>query len=152
MFRFFCFFCLIGLLCACTSGPKPPAVDDQTDSNLTLIKNLYAAANRHDWPEVASYYSNPTRFLEPSMGADYHPVLHEEIIARYVSLEEAYSNFRMEIVGIYPYRNTVTVEYVSTGAEITGHLWKLPMCSVFTLKDGKIVQEAVYYNQSGGGR
>lgn len=52
-----------------------------------------------------------------------------------------------EVTGLYPSGDKVTVEFIATGSMSDSISFKLPIVSVLTFKDGKIVRDATYYDQ-----
>ena len=130
----------------CTQGPQWPLSEGNADANIQIAQDLFEAFNKHDWVAMAGFYSNPAQMLDPAYGPDYIEKKHEEIIAKYAAMEAECQDIRDEIVGIHASKNVVTIEFVSTGTNPDGTIWKLPICTVLTIQDGKIIRDATYYD------
>lgn len=108
---------------------------------------MFAAFNRHDWPAMASYYSDRAEFLDPSFGVDYVIRSREETAAKYSKMAETFHDITDSIKSIYSTGDKVIVEFVSSGSSGDSIKFKLPICSILTFKAGKIIRDATYYDQ-----
>lgn len=119
------------------------------DSNIAVAKKLFERFNRHDWKAMAELYTNPAIFKDPSLGQDTVLQTHEQTIGKYAGLEKFSPNVRDSVIAIYPSGDkNVIVEFISSGGEGAGK-WSLPICTIFTIENGKITQDYTYYdNQS----
>jgi ketosteroid isomerase-like protein len=142
MNRLLLFILLFAAGCSSTTSEKR----DATQANTEMIKKVFEAFNKHDWKGMLSYYADPTDFLDPSLGKDYVKQTHEQSLEKYVALESFARDINDSIVGIYASEDKVIVEFISTGTT-NGQKWSLPLCDVFTIKDGKVIRDATYYDQ-----
>lgn len=118
------------------------------NANTVVIKDLFEAFNAHDWSRMAACYKDTATFLDPSLGLG--PVLRTraQTIQKYQELQQIFPDVRDEVLTIYGDKNHITVEFLSTGTGPDGKKWQLPICTVFTVEDGKIVRDNTYYDNS----
>jgi ketosteroid isomerase-like protein len=114
--------------------------------NVEKARAMFDAFNRHDWSAMASFYSEPASFLDPSFGTGYVNKIREETAAKYAEMEKMFPDIHDELVGVYPSGDKVTVEFISTGTAPDSTKFKLPIITVLTFKDGLIVKDATYYD------
>lgn len=124
------------LLVGCTS----------TNKNVELTKEMFDAFNRHDWKGMASYYSPDAQFLDPSYGLEYVTKTQAETSSKYSEMESMFPDIRDDVKEVYSDGDKVIVEFISTGSSGDSISLKLPIISVLTFKDGKIVRDATYYD------
>lgn len=135
---------IIGLFCSLLLAGC--AVSESGQKNAATAAKLFDAFNRHDWQEMASFYSDTASFLDPSYGKDYVIKSRKETIAKYAEMEKMFPDIHDEVVGIYPSGDVVTVEFVATGSANDSVRFKLPIISVLHFKDGLIVRDATFYD------
>ncbi|HYD21458.1 MAG TPA: nuclear transport factor 2 family protein [Flavipsychrobacter sp.] len=127
------------------SACKGPG-DSPVDANLEIVRKTFEAFNNHDWSLMTSYYTDTAYFLDPSLGKDYVTQTREQSIKKYTNLQNFAPDIYDSIVDMYASGNKVTVEFISTGTT-GGQKWRFPLCSILTIKDGKVVRDATYYDQ-----
>ena len=66
----------------------------------------------------------------------------------YLELEKMFPDIKDELTDVITSGNRVVVQFLSTGTAPDGTQWHLPICTVFTLKDGEIVVDATYYDNA----
>jgi ketosteroid isomerase-like protein len=135
------------ILAACVAGCQSSHSDG--DANVARTRQMFDAFNRHDWQAMASYYSEPALFLDPSFGTDYVSKTRQETSAKYAEMEKIFPNIYDEIVGLYPCGDKVTIEFISSGTATDSSRFRLPIATVLTFKDGLIVKDATYYDNTG---
>jgi ketosteroid isomerase-like protein len=116
------------------------------EQNVETVKRMFEAFNAHDWAKMYSYYTTDARYLDPAFGIDYVTKTEQEIVGKYEGMEKYFPNIHDELLGLYPSGDKVTVEFISSGKAADGTSFKLPIVSVLTLKDGKIIMDATYYD------
>lgn len=121
--------------------------DRVQQQNIALTQKMFDAFNKHDWQTMASYYTEDALFLDPAFGKDYVIKTPPETAAKYSELQKMFPDLHDEVVGLYPSGDKVTVEFIATGSMGDSISFKLPIVSVLTFKDGKIVRDATYYDQ-----
>lgn len=119
---------------------------DLTNPNIKVAMQMFAAFNQHDWKKMANYYIEEAQFLDPAYGTEYVKKRREEIIVKYAGMEKMSPDIHDEIAGVYASGDKVIVEFVSSGSLKNGEKWSLPICSILTIKQGKIIKDATYYN------
>lgn len=96
---------------------------------------------------MASYYDEKAQFLDPSYGDEYVTKTRNETVDKYKGFEQQFPDIHDEVTGIYPSGDKVIVEFVSTGTSGDSLSFRLPIISVLTFQNGKIVKDATYYDQ-----
>jgi len=133
---------MLALLISC--GPPTQAITDNTQ----IVQNMFDAFNAHDWQKMVSFYAPGALYLDPGYGTEPVTKTPEEIIAKYTELQSIFPNLHDEIIGMYASGDKVTVEFVATGTAEDGTAFRLPIAAILTIKDGKIVRDATYYDQT----
>lgn len=137
---------LIIALCATTTACRHGQLRDSlTQDNINLAKKILADFNRHDWAAMTACYRDTALFLDPTYGPEYVPKTHPQLVARYAELQNHVPNVRSTIKDIYADGDKVIVETVFSGTQQSG-TFTLPAALVLTIKNNKIVREAMYYN------
>jgi ketosteroid isomerase-like protein len=134
------------LLALAVSGCTSEKADD-TKANVAVVKNMFDAFNRHDWKAMADYYIDSAFFLDPSYGLEYVRQSRGQLVKKYSEMQQLFPDIHDELVGAYLSGDKVTIEFVSSGTSGDGTKFKLPISCILTIKDGKIVKDATYYDQ-----
>ena len=130
------------ILFGCSTKTEEPE-----SKNIRLAKKVYECFNKHDWSGMAECYSDPVMFLDPSFGSSWITQTHKDIIKKYTQLQLSSPDIQDEIDAIYSDGgNHVIVEFTSRGTGSGGERWHLPICTVFTIENGKIIKDATYYD------
>ncbi len=114
--------------------------------NQEVAKQLFEAFNVHDWEKMAAFYSQEAEFLDPAFGSSFVNKSQQETIEKYGGMEKIFPNIHDEVIGMYFADDKVTVEFVSSGSSGDSIKFRLPICSILTFKNGKIVRDATYYD------
>ena len=125
-------------------GCKPS--DRTEEQTIAIASKMFEAFNQHDWEKMAGYYSDSALFLDPAFGKEYIIQSREAVIQKYKGFQEAFPDIHDEVVGMYASDNKVTVEFISTGNSSDGISFTLPIITVLTITDDKIVKDATYYD------
>jgi steroid delta-isomerase-like uncharacterized protein len=128
---------LVGLLISCSN---------QNDTNLAATKKLYESFNSHNWKEMTDLYADDAEFLDPSFGKDYVKQTKAQIVEKYSSMEQMFPDMHDDVKEMYVSDDKVIVQFVATGNTGDSIKLNLPICSILTYKDGKIVRDATYYD------
>lgn len=115
-------------------------------SNKEIVMKLFTAFNKHDWKTYANCYTPDAEFLDPSYGKEYVKQTTRQLIEKYSGFEKAIPDIRDDIKGIYEAGEKIIVEFISSGTLPDGKKMKLPICTIFTIKDGKIIRDATYFD------
>ncbi|HKI79488.1 MAG TPA: nuclear transport factor 2 family protein [Ignavibacteriaceae bacterium] len=118
--------------------------------NIEISKKSFAAFNRHDWEKQAGYFSDTCQYLDPSYGDKHVVKSRAEKIAKYSKMEEMSPDIKDEITSIFGVDDKVVIQFISSGtakSDQGDYEWSLPICCVFTFKDGLIIKDETYYNR-----
>ena len=130
-------------LFACNEGKNST---DASGSNTEIVKQLYASFNKHDWEAMAALYADTAEFKDPAFGPAAVKQTKQQIIEKYTELGSMFPDVRDEVLAIYPSgEKHVIVEFVSTGSADTTK-FELPICTIFTIENGKISKDYTYYD------
>ncbi len=111
----------------------------------SLILHLFSAFNEHNWEKFASCYASKAGFLDPSFGKELVYQSHSQIIEKYKGLQQIFPDIRDEVKNLYECGDHIIVEFVSHGTA-GKQSFSLPICTIFTIKNGKIITDKTYYD------
>ena len=119
------------------------------ENNVAIVRQLFAAFNAHDWKKMAGFYSDSCSFLDPAYGTNHVAKTYTDILAHHTGLEAWSPDVKDSITFISGVAdNKVLVQFISSGTMAKEKIkWSLPICDVFTLENGKIIQDETYYNK-----
>lgn len=141
MKNLFLSFILIMIIVSCERKMNQPS------QNQAIIKELYQEFNQHNWQKMADFYAETTDFKDPSFGTEITKQTRQQTIQKYTDLAKIFPDIHDEIVQIYPSgENVIVVEFISTGTAADGTKFKLPICTIYTFENGKIVKDFTYYD------
>lgn len=133
--------------CAEPAAPKEEVQNTQQDQNVTLVQQYFKHFNAHEWTAMAEMYAPTADFKDPSFGTEITPQTREETIAKYTALLEIFADLHDEVVQIYPAgEQHVVVEFISSGTAPDSSRFELPICTIFTFEEGKIIKDFTYYD------
>ena len=120
---------------------------NQSSENQAIIKKLYEHFNKHEWQKMADLYVEVIDFKDPSFGTEITKQTRQQTAQKYSEMEKMFPDVRDEVVQIYDSgNNVVIVEFVSTGTAPDGTKFKMPICSIYTIENGKIAKDFTYYD------
>lgn len=118
-----------------------------SSDNEKLLKDYFEKFNQHNWKEMAAMYSDTAEFKDPSLGQGIVKQSQEQIIKKYGELQQMIPDVRDSLVNMYPSGDKhMIVEFVSTGTAPDESKFTMPICTIFTIVDGKITQDFTYYD------
>ena len=86
-------------------------------------------------------------FKDPSLGQGIVKQSRNQILEKYSALNELFPDLKDEIISIYPSGDkNVIVEFISSGTAPDGSKFQLPICTIFTIENGKITKDFTYYD------
>jgi ketosteroid isomerase-like protein len=116
-------------------------------ANIKIVTQLFDYFNAHDWPKMASLYSDTANFKDPSFGIQVVKQSQAQTIKKYSELQAFIPNIHDSITAMYASgEKNIIVEFTSTGTMLDGQHMELPICAIFTLQEGKIVGDYTYYD------
>lgn len=119
------------------------------EENVRIAKSVFEYFNRHDWEGMSALYTDPAEFKDPSLGQGIVKQTRAQIVQKYKGLEEMSHDVRDDLLQVYPSGDRhVIVEFVSSGTAPDGTRWTLPICTIFTIENGKITKDFTYYDAS----
>lgn len=139
---------LTALMAACQ--PKETKSDvsvPDSSANETLIRQYFGHFNDHDWQKMAAMYTDSAEFKDPSLGNGIVRQSHQDVIKKYGELQQMIPDVRDSVVATYPSGNNhLVVEFISKGTAPDKTTFELPICTIFTIENGKISQDFTYYD------
>lgn len=121
--------------------------NDIQANNVRLIQEYFEHFNHHDWQQMAQMYVTTADFKDPSFGTGIFKQTQEETILKYTTLNQIFPDLHDEVKQIYPSGDEhVIVEFISTGTAPDSSSFELPICTIFTIENGKIAKDFTYYD------
>ncbi|RYE15324.1 MAG: nuclear transport factor 2 family protein [Sphingobacteriales bacterium] len=121
-------------------------VDSEGEKNIAAAKGMFAAFNNHNWEKMASFYTDTAEFLDPAFGQAYVRKTQPETAKKYAEMHQMFQDIKDDITGVTAAGDRVVVQFTSSGTPGGAAKWELPICSILTFKDGKIIKDATYYD------
>ena len=119
----------------------------QQEQNQALIERYFKHFNNHNWQKMAELYVEKAEFKDPSLGNGIVKMTRAEIQAKYSELNQVFPDIHDKVIKTYPSGDkNITVEFVSSGTAPDGSSFKLPICTIFTIENGKITQDFSYFD------
>lgn len=132
------------LLLSCTNQN---AKNVSPTENEKLIKQYFEYFNKHDWEKMSEMYVPVSDFKDPSLGEGIVKQSRKQILKKYKALNELFPDLKDKIISIYPSGDkNVIVEFISSGTAPDGSKFQLPICTIFTIENGKITKDFTYYD------
>lgn len=136
---------LVGGILLASCGVQSQSMREQ--KNTELVHTFFEHFNAHDWHAMANMYVETADFKDPSFGDQLVKQTRQQILDKYAGLNKTFPDIQDEIQQIYPAgKNHIVVEFVSTGTMSDGSTFTLPICTIFTIKDGLITKGFTYYD------
>ncbi|WP_161805834.1 nuclear transport factor 2 family protein [Pedobacter sp. Hv1] len=132
------------LVLGCAEKKNPQA--EIAAQNLNSAKALFAAFNQHDWNKMADFYAKDALFLDPAYGKTWVKKNHEEFMDNYKWMQKSAPDIKDELTAIFAADDKVSIQFTSTGTT-EGQQWSIPISTILTFKDGKIIKDATYYDK-----
>ncbi len=137
-------FILILSFISCTEKDNS---SELTNTNIKIVERLFEHFNNHDWQKMADLYIETGEFKDPSLGSGIVKMSRSDIVAKYSGLHQVFPDIKDEIVAIYPSREKhIIVEFISSGTSVDSIQFELPICTIFTIENGKITKDYNYFD------
>jgi len=121
--------------------------DSKDNSNEQFVKKYFQLFNQHQWKALSELYVENAEFKDPSFGTRIVKQSRQEFVRKYSELNQMFPDLKDEIKTIYVSgNNNVIVEFVSTGTAPDNTRFELPICTIFTIENGKITKDFTYYD------
>ena len=143
--------CLLSISCllfvtACKNNTDESIISQ----NIKRAKKSFQAFNEHNWELQASFFSDTCKYLDPSYGDKHVMESRKGKAAKYAAMETESPDIKDSITNIFGYGDKVVIQFTSTGTSKTengDYKWSVPICCVFTYKDGLVIIDETYYNR-----
>jgi len=134
------------ILCISCSNQQ----ENEMTKNEEVIKQYFEHFNAHDWSKMADMYSATAEFKDPSLGPGLVKQTRAQVIKKYGELSQQFSDVKDKVIAVYPSGDEhIIVEFVSSGTGPDQSKFELPICTIFTIKNGLITQDFTYYDNFG---
>jgi steroid delta-isomerase-like uncharacterized protein len=115
--------------------------------NEKFITTYFEYFNKHDWKAMADMYVENAEFKDPTLGKGIVKQTKAQIIEKYAQLNQVFPDLNDKVIATYfSGENNVTVEFISTGTAPDGSKLELPICTIFTIENGKITKDFTYFD------
>jgi len=141
---------LLFFSCICLSCNNQVATKTDAVENEKLIKQYFSYFNKHEWEKMANMYTETAEFKDPSLGKNIVTQTRQQTIEKYTALNNTFPNIKDSIVQMYSSgNNNVIVEFISKGTAPDNTMFEIPICTIFTIVNGKITKDFTYYDNFG---
>ena len=144
------FLSLVSFVFSCKQNEEKVIISESNSANNEKIaRELFVHFNNHDWQKMANFYIENAEFKEPASGMVVHQKSKEMIIKEYSELQNQFPDVQDSVVAVYPSGDkNVIVEFVSKGTLPDQSKFELPICTIFTIENGKITKDYTYFDNS----
>ena len=119
-----------------------------SNKNIELVNQYFEYLNKHDWEKMTEMYSNVADFKDPSLGNGIVKQTRLATSAKYQELVMEFPDLKREVLKkTVSDENTVVVDLIATGTAKDGTKMKLPMQTIFTFQNGKIIKDFSTHNK-----
>lgn len=126
---------------------QPKATPTKSWENEQVVATYFKHFNSHDWKKMAEMYSETADFKDPTLGKGIVKQSHKQIIDKYSELNSIFPDLRDKVIEVYPSgENHIIVEFVSSGTAADNSKFELPICTIFTIENGKITKDFTYFD------
>ncbi len=135
------------LIIYATSCTEKNDFSKQQDQNQKIVEQYFQYFNNHDWQKMAEMYIEPAEFKDPSLGLGIVKMTRAETVAKYSELNGIFPDIQDKIIQTYPSGDkNIIVEFVSKGTAPDNSKFELPICTIFTIENGKIIKDFSYFD------
>ena len=143
------FLAMASLFSCKQSEEKMISTKETSSENEKIAKQLFVEFNKHDWQKMANLYIENAEFKEPGSKMKLHKKSREQIVKEYSELQMMFPDVQNSVLAVYPSgKNKVIVEFVSKGTNPDKTKFELPICTIFTIENGKITKDYTYFDNS----
>jgi ketosteroid isomerase-like protein len=138
---------LISVLLLTASCAEKSTHSEQTAKNEMTVKQYFEHFNNHDWQKMADMYIDNAEFKDPSVGTEVFTMTKQEVVAKYSELSNMFPDLKDTVIKTYPSGDkNIIVEFVTVGTAPDSSKLELPICTIFTIENGKITKDLSYYD------
>ena len=130
-----------------TSCTEDNDFSKQQEQNQKIVEQYFEHFNNHEWQKMAEMYFETAEFKDPSLGEGIVKISRPEMIEKYSELNQIFPDLKDKVVQIYPSgEKNIIVEFVSSGTAPDDSKFELPICTIFTIDNGKITKDFSYFD------
>lgn len=131
------------------SEEKMVSTKETSSENEKIAKQLFVHFNNHDWEKMADLYTENPEFKEPTSGMKPHVKSRNQIVKEYTELQKQMPDVNDSLIAVYPSgEDKVIVEFIASGTLPNKSKYQLPICTIFTIENGKITKDYTYFDNS----
>ena len=135
---------LFPIIFSCNNQNQPNMTHDQ---NQKIITQYFTHFNNHDWTKLAAMYAEMVACKDPTLGRGIVQQTGKELAGKYEELHQIFADLKDEVLEMYPSgEKHVIVEFISSGTALDGSKFELPICTIFTIENGKITKDFTYFD------
>ena len=98
---------------------------------------------------MADLYIENAEFKEPASGMVAQKKSKTQIVKEYTALQQQFGDVKDSLIAVYPSGDkNVIVEFVASGTLPDKSRFQLPICTIFTIENGKIAKDYTYFDNS----
>lgn len=139
-------FLLLISLISCSQEKVQSEINDQSAANKNIVEQYFKHFNAHNWEQMAALYTEQPEMKDPAYGIENVRMTRAEIIEKYTELEKLIPDVQDRVLKIYHSGKNLTVEFESSGTGPDGKKFRLPICTIFEIENGKITKDLTYYD------
>lgn len=135
---------ILSLTISCTEKNNS---SEQADKNTQIVEQYFEHFNNHEWQKMAEMYIETAEFKDPTLGEGIVKMTRAEIIAKYSELNGIFTDINDKVIQTYPSgEKNIIVEFISSGTAPDNSKFELPICTIFTIENGKITKDFSYFD------
>lgn len=135
---------ILSLTISCTEKNNS---SEQADKNTQIVEQYFEHFNNHEWQKMAEMYIETAEFKDPTLGEGIVKMTRAEIIAKYSELNRIFTDINDKVIHTYPSgEKNIIVEFISSGTAPDNSKFELPICTIFTIENGKITKDFSYFD------
>ena len=116
-------------------------------ANEKLVNQYFEHFNKHEWAKLSEMYRENAEFKNPSLGLGIVKQTRQQFVKKYADLQSVFSEFKRSCsTYLCVWRKNMIVEFISTGTAEDRFQLEFPICTIFTIKNGKITKDFICYD------
>ena len=136
----------IVFIISCNAGNENTTMPS---GNEKVVNQLFDHFNKHEWEKLSELYKDTADFKDPALGNGSFKQSKQQVATKYKQLNAFLPDINIRSITLYPSGSTnIIAEYVSSGTFPDGSKVDLPICTIFTIENGKIAKDYSYYDNA----
>jgi steroid delta-isomerase-like uncharacterized protein len=132
---------------SCNTGNE---ANEPASGNEKIVNQYFEHFNRHEWDKIAGLYADSVDIKDPALGVAMVKQSRQQVVARYKQLNGFLPDLSARVANMYNSGNNIIVEFISSGSSPDGMKIELPICTIFSIDNGRITRDYSYYDNAGG--